>query len=268
MDIYHQKLRCKYTEDVLTYSSFLICTEGFLGVNLWPKAEGNPAYVLCPDVLFFEFIPLSDSEKDDPTVPLAENLEVGESYLILLTNTEGLYRYRLDDVYKFVGRWLQAPVVEFQYRIGEVFNVSGKKFPETTVRESILSAVESLRCSAELVDYSCCEGLVYQDVKGKSEGEDFDFVIFIEMSELLDRATQNELEATLNTKLTEHTIADGFPDRNIGGKVHLVLVKPTTFESLLQHILSTSNAGPSQVKVPRKLRKAEWIELLLRSEVL
>lgn len=76
-----------------------------------------------------------------------------------------------------------------------------------------------------------------------------------------------QLEDTINAKLTELTIAEGFPDRSIGGKFHLVLVQTSSFESLLNLILSTSNAGPAQVKVPRKLRKAEWVKLLLNFEI-
>ncbi|PIK55473.1 putative GH3 domain-containing protein [Apostichopus japonicus] len=257
MEIYLQRLSKKYTEDILAYSSFLICTEGFLGINLWPKAKGNPKYVLCPNVLFFEFIPLSESAEEDPKVLLAESLEVGQSYLILLTNTEGLYRYRLDDVYKVVDFWHQAPVVEFEYRIGEMFNICGKKFSETVVRESILSAVGSLQCSTEFVDYACCEGLVYQEVKACHIIFNIVLLIFHNL----------DLEDTINAKLTELTIAEGFPDRSIGGKFHLVLVQTSSFESLLNLILSTSNAGPAQVKVPRKLRKAEWVKLLLNFEI-
>lgn len=67
---------------------------------------------LTTSYLLFAF----DSAEEDPKVLLAESLEVGQSYLILLTNTEGLYRYRLDDVYKVVDFWHQAPVVEFEYR--------------------------------------------------------------------------------------------------------------------------------------------------------
>lgn len=72
------------------------------------------AQCLTTSYLLFAF----DSAEEDPKVLLAESLEVGQSYLILLTNTEGLYRYRLDDVYKVVDFWHQAPVVEFEYRWG------------------------------------------------------------------------------------------------------------------------------------------------------
>ena len=51
------------------YSPFYGATEGLIGVNLWPEEE-NPVYLLVPGAMFFEFIPVEESSKEQPTVSL------------------------------------------------------------------------------------------------------------------------------------------------------------------------------------------------------
>lgn len=65
--MYATKLKEKYLGDLPMYSPFYAATEGLIGVNLWPKEE-TPVYMLVPRAMFFEFIPVEESSKDQPTV--------------------------------------------------------------------------------------------------------------------------------------------------------------------------------------------------------
>lgn len=49
------------------YSPLYGATEGLLGVNLWPKEE-KALYLMVPDAQFFEFIPIENSDEDQPKV--------------------------------------------------------------------------------------------------------------------------------------------------------------------------------------------------------
>lgn len=61
--------------------------------------------LLIDHAVFYEFIPLSRYHRGDQSVvvPL-ESVEVGEEYVIMITNNAGLYRYVLGDTVVFTSR--------------------------------------------------------------------------------------------------------------------------------------------------------------------
>ena len=48
------------------------------------------------------------------------------------------------------------------------------------------------------------------------------------------------------------------------GQAQVILVQAGSFKELQNYILQNSTASAMQFKMPRKLRKKEWVELLLR----
>ena len=42
---------------IALYGHGLGATEGLMGINIWPKAEGRDEFVLLPPICVFEFIP-------------------------------------------------------------------------------------------------------------------------------------------------------------------------------------------------------------------
>lgn len=116
----------------------LLASEGRVTI---PLADGSPIGVLDASGAFFEFIPLEQREADRPDVLRAEQIEPGHDYVVVLTNTAGLIRYRLDDVVRMHGRFLGAPQLEFLYRAGRVSSLAGEKLTENQV----VQAVETVR---------------------------------------------------------------------------------------------------------------------------
>ena len=49
------------------------------------------------------------------------------------------------------------------------------------------------------------------------------------------------------------------------GQARVILVQEGSFKELRNYILQTSTASALQFKMPRKLRKKEWVELLLKN---
>ena len=118
-------------------------------------SEGRGTIFLSPDKQalairshFYEFIPVSEIESTNPTFKLAHQLELGESYYILLTTSAGLYRYNIRDVVKVVGFHNETPLIEFQYRGGNVFSFSGEKITELQVTDSIVRALSECSMGA------------------------------------------------------------------------------------------------------------------------
>lgn len=58
------------------YSPIYAATEGFIGANLWPFSD-QARYLLVPKALFYEFIPMEESARDeDPETLLLHQVGV------------------------------------------------------------------------------------------------------------------------------------------------------------------------------------------------
>lgn len=124
----------------------LLASEGRVTI---PLQDGNPAGVLDSPGAFFEFIPAEQSESPTPDALRAEQLEIGHDYCVVVTNSAGLIRYRLDDVVRMHGRFGTAPVLEFLYRAGRVSSLAGEKLTENQV----VMAVERARAALNLAPF-------------------------------------------------------------------------------------------------------------------
>ena len=63
------------------------------------------------DINFFYY-----SEEDQPETLLIDEVREGESYELVITNIDGLYRYRQGDVIKVVGFHNKSPIIEVRFR--------------------------------------------------------------------------------------------------------------------------------------------------------
>lgn len=117
---YTEKMR-QYAGDIPIYHYAYAASEGILGVA--ERMNAADRYILLPETGFFEFLPLQGPEK-----PLImSEIETGEKYELVFTNRSGLYRCRLGDVVRVVGRYHKAPVVEYCYRLNQAINIAGEK---------------------------------------------------------------------------------------------------------------------------------------------
>ena len=65
--LYATRLRERYLKGVPLCSTIYGATEGLIGVNLWPLDPG-PSYLLVARSMFFEFIPIQQSNQEQPKV--------------------------------------------------------------------------------------------------------------------------------------------------------------------------------------------------------
>lgn len=131
-------------------------------------------YILFPEAVFFEFIPIKGDKK--PLV-MSEIME-GCKYEVIFTSRSGLYRFRLGDVVEVVGRYGKAPVVKYCYRINQAINIAGEK----TNCEQISAAVKHFSeiTGADVTGYCVCE-----DDSGPSQR----YLFYIECSD--DKTIEN-----------------------------------------------------------------------------
>ncbi len=137
---YLERLR-NWWGDVPVRDVGLLASEGRVSI---PIEDNTPVGVLDISSGVFEFIPAEQSESSNPDVLRADEVQPGADYVVVLSNTSGLLRYRLDDVVRVHGFHRQAPLVEFLHRTGRVVSIAGEKLTENQV-----VAAYSAACSAE-----------------------------------------------------------------------------------------------------------------------
>lgn len=98
-----------------------------------PVDDSPGVGVLAPYPVFYEFLPAGSTGE----TLLADEVEVGGTYELVLTNTMGLYRYRLHDLVRVTGRHGTAPVLQFLQKSGDLGNIAGEKMSAEVVRSAM-----------------------------------------------------------------------------------------------------------------------------------
>lgn len=254
--IYADHLRNLYCAGSDIYSPLYAATEGLLGVNMHPERE-NAVYNLVPRAMFYEFIPVDESSKDQPSTLLSDQVKEGETYELVITNNSGLYRYRLGDVVKINSFYKKAPTVEFMYRQGQLLNVRGEKLSEEAFYRSLQKIAGS-----QLADYCCAESAAIKTSKETVPH----YVVFVEYQngQVMSQDKTLELDEDLRK---EHFVYDSFRTKGSIAIPEVYSLKPGTFLALRQHLLQHTDATANQLKIPRVLVKESAIKFLLENVV-
>lgn len=259
--IYGDMLREKFCKGVPFYSPFYAATEGLIGVNLWPQ-EQNRRYLLCPRSMFCEFLPESSLEEEKPSTLLMDEVNVGESYELVITNASGLFRYRIGDIVKVVGFHNQCPIVEFQYRRGQMLSVRGEKVSEALFLDTLRKAVAQWP-GAQLVDYCCAESGTLGNSIG---GSDPHYQVFLELKGLrnLTEEQRYKLDACLQQ---DSAVYRSYRIKGSIGPMRVQLVADGTFHELRKQMMAFSNTSPNTFKMHRVIRRKEYADFLLGKTV-
>ncbi|CAB1312168.1 unnamed protein product, partial [Coregonus sp. 'balchen'] len=227
--IYGEMLRERYCQGVPFYSPFYAATEGLIGVNLWPEEEQRRRYLLCPRSMFCEFLPEAslDQEMPEKHTLLMGEVQQGHSYELVVTNASGLFRYCMGDVVKVVGFHNQCPVVEFQYRRGQMLSVRGEKVSEVMFLGALKRAISQWP-GAQLVDYCCAE-------RESCGGSDPHYQVFVELKGV----------------------------RNLTEEQRYKMVAEGAFKELRKQMMAFSNTSANTFKMHRVLRRKEYADFLL-----
>jgi hypothetical protein len=92
---------------------------------------------------FYEFVPEEQIDEKNPEVFLADELVEGKNYYIIFTTSAGLYRYHINDVVKVVGHYHKCPLIEFQYKGGNISSFTGEKLTELQITDAMRAALRS-----------------------------------------------------------------------------------------------------------------------------
>ena len=246
--VYEPKLKF-YTGSLPIYSAIYGATESLIGLS--PRVN-EPTYVLAPRAAYFEFIKAEEIDVVNPATLNCNEVQVGETYEIIITNYAGFYRYRLGDIVKVVDFYHESPVLEFLYRKGQLLNIAGEKTSEEAVRLAMTQTMEALKQT--LVDFTVTLDL-------SSALGQYAFFIEVEAGGVKSEEIP-KLRDTLEKKLYAAN-----PRYRAGVESHRIApcvvhrVRPGTFDRLRQELVKRG-ASLNQVKIPRAIQDARLIEVL------
>ncbi|MFW2381765.1 MAG: GH3 auxin-responsive promoter family protein [Acidimicrobiales bacterium] len=247
----------RYAGDVPIYSPSYGATESFIGVGLWPDRPGH--YVMTTDPSYFEFIPIDLADEDQPATVDMQGVVMGDTYELVVTNHAGLYRYRLGDVVRVVDRLGEAPVIEFLYRRGTQFDMTGEK----TTEEHVATAMAQLRdrhAELEFEDYTS---------SGDVAASPPCYVVYLELvapplGDPVDEAKLEQWTAEFDSLLSEaNPMVVEYREGGFLGRPRLAIVEPGTFARLADLAVGGEHSpSRSQLKTPRRVEGTDQLALL------
>jgi len=123
-----------------------MASEGILAI---PLEDGRSGGVLPTSIHFYEFIPKEQTDRAEPDVLLADQVEAERDYAILLSTSAGLYRYLIGDIVRVKGFLDKTPIIEFRHRVGATCSLTGEKLTEDQVVQAVSTSSDrsGLRCT-------------------------------------------------------------------------------------------------------------------------
>jgi hypothetical protein len=121
-------------------------SEGFYASQILPE----PGVQILPDLNYLEFIPENEVDSANPTVLPLSDVKKGFRYEVVVTNSNGWYRYRLGDIVTFSRT--EPYTVRKISRKGKVTNLAGEKVSEAHIIQAMTKASQSTK--AEVMDYT------------------------------------------------------------------------------------------------------------------
>ena len=242
-----------YTESIPIYSPVYAATEAMIGINPYIT---KIRYVVIPDTVFYEFIPIDEVDNGNPKTYCIDELKVGEKYEIIVTNYAGLYRYRLGDVIKVVDYYNNSPEIEFLYRKNQALNMVSEKTTEEHLRDSINKTMKEFNLS--LVDYTTLED--NKITPGR-------YVFYFEFNEEIPKNKIKFIENTLDKELQKANLAYGrFRRNNKLACLNINVVTRNTFDIIKKHLIS-NGVSKSQLKIPRVITNKKDILNILNDNI-
>jgi hypothetical protein len=229
-------------------------------VELYPTSEGFLAFQDKQDVegmllnvgdgIFFEFIPMDKYFDDDRPRFMADNVELGVQYAVIITTNAGLFAYDIGDTVKFVS--LDPLRVVVTGRTNHFTSAFGEHVIAEEVESSIEEAIEK-------------NGGIISDlhlapqVKPKKGKPYHEWLIEFEKKPKNLKTFSSDLNQALRDKNTYYN------DLQKDGVLAPAVVTPLASGSFINAMKSKGKLG-GQNKIPRLANDRSLADLLLKSK--
>jgi hypothetical protein len=83
----------------MNYVETYNASEGFFGIQ--DQSDSEEMLLMLDYGIFYEFIPLEESDRKQPTTMLLDQVKLGQIYEVVISTNAGLWRYRIGDTIRF-----------------------------------------------------------------------------------------------------------------------------------------------------------------------
>jgi hypothetical protein len=132
--------------DIGARDYLLMASEGVMAV---PIKDGESGGAIGVGIHFYELIPHAEYGQPNPATILPHQAELGQEYVVVLSNTTGLYRYDIGDVVRVTGFVGPTPKIEFLHRAGNTSSLTGEKLTEAQVTAAVSKLAHKLGLELE-----------------------------------------------------------------------------------------------------------------------
>ena len=240
---YRQLIRSDRMHYVETYNA----SEGFFGVQTDPT-DASMTLMVDYDV-FYEFIPMDEFGKADPTVVPLEGVETGKNYAMLISTSCGLWRYLIGDTVRFTRKDPYRFVITG--RTKHFINAFGEELIVDNAEKGL--EVACAGTGAQIADYTAAPVFMDSDAKCRHQWL-IEFAVLPDSTErfarILDRALQQ--------------INSDYEAKRYKGITLQPLEVVVARKNLFHDWLKEKGKLGGQHKVPRLSNTREYIDELLR----
>ena len=148
--------KMKYLE---TYNA----SEGFFAVQSEPDSKAM--LLLLDSGVFYEFIPLSETDKECPQAISIADIQVGKTYELVITACNGLWRYRIGDTVKI--EQVNPVKITIAGRTKHFINAFGEELMVHNADEALATACRV--CNAMVENYTVAPVFATSTTKGRHE---------------------------------------------------------------------------------------------------
>jgi hypothetical protein len=225
-------------------------SEGFVAVA--DRGPGEGLRMLIDNGLFFEFVPLDDLDRAEPTRHWIGTAELGRNYALAVTSNAGLWSYLLGDTVRLVD--LDPPRLLVTGRTSYFLSAFGEHLTGEEIEAAVVGAAET--GGLEVSEYAV--GPLYPD---HAEGRGRHVFVVEFRGPAIDRAQLAGFTAELDRRLAADN--DDYlthRDRDVGMAEPIALaVAPGTFVEWMRR---RDKLG-GQNKVPRVILDADLLRDLV-----
>lgn len=138
-------------------------SEGFFAIQDDP--EDDSMLLMLDYGIYYEFIPMTELDRENPRTLLIDEVEIGRSYAMIITTNGGLWRYMIGDTVTFTS--LLPMKIKITGRTKLFINAFGEEIIMDNATTAMNKACEMT--GAEVREYTAAPIFIGDDTKGAHE---------------------------------------------------------------------------------------------------
>jgi hypothetical protein len=244
---YKEQFRKLIPSEGMQYLETYNASEGFFAIQ--DKPDRDDMLLILDSGIFFEFIPMTDFEKDNPTTLSIDEVELNKNYAIVISTNAGLWRYIIGDTVYFTSKYPHR--IKISGRTKHFINAFGEELIIDNAEKGLREACR--KTGAEITEYTAGPVYISEEKSGHHqwliefsvEPNDIDFFATTLDNALMALNSDYEAKRYKNITLAP---------------LQIINLKKGTFYNWLE----SKNKLGGQNKVPRLANNRKYLEELLK----